>query len=91
MGRWRVTYATVETGSGLRTGERGSVMVNLPKRRSVDVAISCTAASKAAWFFLEGLRIPLTLRTNCNAAAAISSCEACDLPRTLMLRHMGYN
>jgi uncharacterized protein len=56
----------------------------------VAAAISTTAASKASWFTLEGLFIPLTLRTNCNAAAEISAgvTGASGWRRTLMLLHM---
>src|SRR6478609_9916087 len=53
-------------------------------------AISATARSKAALFAAEGLVVPLTLRTNCSAAACTSSLVAggSKLCRVRMLRHM---
>ena len=57
---------------------------------SVAAAISWTAASKAGWLIFDGLWDPLTLRTNCRAAAEISSgvTGASGRRRTLMLRHI---
>src|SRR3954451_2304507 len=53
-------------------------------------AISSTARSKTAWFAADGLVLPLTLRTYCNAAACTSSWVAggSKLCRVRMLRHM---
>src|SRR6266849_1594761 len=53
-------------------------------------AISRTAASNAGWLAFDGLWKPLTLRTNCRAAAEISSgvTKASLRRRTLMLRHI---
>ena len=61
-----------------------------PSRRCVADATSSTAASKAGRLAGEGARYPLILRTNCNAAARISSSPAgcCEERRVLMLRHM---
>jgi len=52
--------------------------------------ISSTARSKAASFRFAGFRYPLTLRTNCSAAARISSSVAGSSKsrKTLMLRHI---
>ena len=53
-------------------------------------AISCTARSKVSWFACDGLVVPLTLRTNCSAAAWTSSFVAggSKLFSGRMLRHM---
>jgi hypothetical protein len=62
----------------------------LCRSRSVMPAISRTAASNAGWLAFDGLWKPLTLRTNCRAAAEISSdvTRASLRRRTLMLRHI---
>ena len=54
------------------------------------VAISSTAASKTSSFARDGCRYPLILRTNCSAAAWISSSVAGSSGRlkVLMLLHM---
>src|SRR5947209_5110343 len=53
-------------------------------------AIASTAAKKAASLALDGEFMPLTLRTNCNAAARISSSVAggSKLKRILMFLHI---
>jgi hypothetical protein len=60
------------------------------KRVLVAVAISSTAARKAASLAFDGLLKPLTLRTNCNEAARISSSVAggSKLKRLLMFLHI---
>ncbi len=53
-------------------------------------ATSSTARSKAAWFDCDGLVNPLTLRTNCTAAARTSASVAggSKLNSSLMFRHI---
>src|SRR5437763_10419979 len=56
----------------------------------VEAATWATAASKAAWLRIDGLRMPATLRTYCNAAASTSSAvtvSAYGGRRVLMLLH----
>ncbi len=55
-----------------------------------EAATSATARSKAASLAFEGLLKPLSLRTNCSAAARISSSVAggSKLKSVRMLRHM---
>src|SRR6266513_1521525 len=62
----------------------------LSSNRCDATAISSTATSKAASCRDDGLTNPLTLRTNCLAAARISSSVATtsEWRRVLMLRHM---
>ena len=59
-------------------------------RCRVMCAISETAWSKIAWLAADGFVVPLTLRTNCRAAAATSSLVAggSKLFSGRMLRHM---
>jgi len=56
----------------------------------VTAATASTAASNAAWLAWDGFVDPLTLRTNCSAAAWISSgvVGGSKWWRTRMLRHM---
>lgn len=56
----------------------------------VTLVIAATASSNAAWFAWDGFVLPLTLRTNCSAAASISSgvVGGAKWWRTRMLRHM---
>src|SRR2546429_468897 len=58
-------------------------------RRRDAAVISSTASSKARWLAAEGRWMPLTLRTNCSAAASISSGGAAPSGSRsrLMLRH----
>src|SRR5581483_5120296 len=51
----------------------GALVTSSPSRRDVTAATSATARSNAASFAFDGLVIPLTLRTNCSAAACTSS------------------
>jgi len=58
-------------------------------RRRVAAATSSTARSNTAWFAREGVRWPLTFRTNWRAAACTSAAVASSSPRSVtMLRHM---
>src|SRR6202165_766256 len=59
-------------------------------KRCEATAISSTAPSKASWCLLVGSLKPLTLRTNCRAAARISSSVATTSAwrSVLILRHM---
>jgi hypothetical protein len=56
----------------------------------VALATSSTALSKASSLTRDGLRYPLTFRTNCNAAARISSSVTgiSVLRNVFILRHM---
>ena len=60
------------------------------RRRWDAEATSSTAALNASSFLRDGARYPLTFRTNCSAAARISSSVAVSsgLRSVLMLRHM---
>src|SRR5947208_2646909 len=69
----------------------GGALVSRELRRLLDTAvIPSTAARKAASFAFDGLLKPLTLRTNCRAAARISSSVTggAKLNRILMFRHI---
>jgi Cu+-exporting ATPase len=55
----------------------GACVTSESSRCCVICAISCTAASKASSLALEGLVLPLILRTYCRAAACTSSEVAC--------------
>src|SRR5947208_7371099 len=64
-------------------------VVHSSSRWRVACAISDTARSKTSRFAADGDRVPLTLRTNCKAAAVTSSSVAGSSPRNVtMLRHM---
>jgi hypothetical protein len=56
--------------------------------QAADSLISSTAVSTAAAFAFDGTRYPLTLRTNCNAAARTSSSVVVSSRNGLMLRHI---
>src|SRR5205823_12591832 len=51
----------------------GAAVTSSPSRRAVTAATSSTACANAASLACDGLVMPLTLRTNCSAAASISS------------------
>src|SRR5947208_8629713 len=68
----------------------GAFVSNELRSRLATAAISSTAARNAASLAFDGLLKPLTLRTNCNEAARISSSVAggSKLKRLLMFLHI---
>src|SRR5437773_5175392 len=71
----------------------GAVFVSSELRRVlVTAAISSTAATNASSLAFDGLLKPLTLRTNCNEAARISSSVTggAKLKRILMFLHISF-
>jgi hypothetical protein len=74
-----------------RARSRGGVVATSPSSMRFELwKISSTATSKASVFCFDGLRVPAIFRTNCSAAARMSSSVAGGekLNRGLMLRHM---
>src|SRR2546425_35939 len=80
---WRVAYLVnlcAERARALLASSMGffggALVSSAPSRLLEIAAIASTAAKKAASLAFDGLLKPLTLRTNCNAAARISSSVA---------------
>ena len=85
--RREAAFAFSASASRLRGG---MVVVSSPNNPCTTRAISSTAPSNAAWLAYDGLLKPVTLRTNCRAAASISSSVAGGSKwySGLMFRHM---